>query len=1147
MTTRKKQKKSAPGKTADEQAKPVPPAEETRGSSSGDGHGHSHDTENYFDRTDWIAFWTTLVVSLVAYLWTIAPDVTLEDSGELAVASFYAGVPHPPGYPIWTIYSWLFTKLVPISNIAFRVALSSAVAGVMSSAMLSLIVSRGSRRLLRGTDFIRNLPENHESWMRLLGGVVAGLMLTFNSVMWSQSVIVEVYSFSVCFFIACLLFLFRWTHSPEKDRYLYLSFLMFGVAVTSHQTLICAAMGIEVVIAVVRPALGRIFIAANGLVFLLVVIARALNNDMFVSLDNGVLNGIFWVVGLASLVIAVLMFKKDRSTGSILTSSRVVIICGALFLLTHLTYFFMPITSMTNPPMNWGYPRTEEGFWHAISRGQYDRINPTGSLAKFVGQVAMISQGAAEEFSIPLILLALLPLVFLRHFRRREQGWWLGMAVTFFGVAILLLVLLNPNTDAQSKTQTRVFFIPAHSILAMALGCSISLVSAVLVQAYRRFRDYAVIGGFTFLLVAFFNLVVIFTQFNYALPKFAYLLLFLASCGALVLIYRIRWRTDAESPESADAGSSARLVRFGMIGIGAAMPVFSAIAHWSDSEQRGHLFGYWFGHDMFTPPFGLYEEMEKDAILYGGTDPGRFCPTYMIFCESFIPDSKKRDPDFDRRDVYIITQNALADATYLDYLRAHYNRSRQQDPYFFQEFFRSRDESIKDTRTNFLARAVLPLDRFLTENGRRIEARRRLKGVYPEEEIYIPGGYDLFQITTNYTRRVREEYLSKGYQGDPFENGLISGVEHVMALNSELSRRIFEQNPDHAFYVEESFPLEWMNPHLTPYGIIMKLNREPVETLTPEMLDRDRQFWTQYSERLIGDWITPETGIEEICKFAVDFLSLRDASDYPTVDPKFFRDSQAQKSFSKLRGSQARLFAWHYRQAKARLAPQEEIDRLLLAAEFAYKQSFAYYPGSPEAVQGLSTLLYESERIEQAIKVVETALVIDPKNENFQYLMLVYDQPISKLQTLFSANPLNETNTINLIDAYWSMGDTNAAFSVIDDVAINENISKRLLTRLAEKVAKVPDLGRLRGILEIMTMKFPDSAEAFYDLASLQAYLGDTGPAIDSLEKALKLNNSRLAVNPEARDLRETLKTDARFEQVKADPSFATRIAPFLE
>ena len=62
----------------------------------------------FFRKVDWSAFWTTFGVSFAAYFYTIAPTVTLEDSGELAVASDYLGVPHPPGYPIWTLLTWFF-------------------------------------------------------------------------------------------------------------------------------------------------------------------------------------------------------------------------------------------------------------------------------------------------------------------------------------------------------------------------------------------------------------------------------------------------------------------------------------------------------------------------------------------------------------------------------------------------------------------------------------------------------------------------------------------------------------------------------------------------------------------------------------------------------------------------------------------------------------------------------------------------------------------------------------------------------------------------------------------------------------------------------------------------------------------------------
>ena len=51
-------------------------------------------------------------------------------------------------------------------------------------------------------------------------------------------------------------------------------------------------------------------------------------------------------------------------------------------------------------------------------------------------------------------------------------------------------------------------------------------------------------------------------------------------------------------------------------------------------------------------------------------------PTYMILSESFEPKKFKRDKNFDRRDLYIITQNALADAFYNQYIRNHYSTER---------------------------------------------------------------------------------------------------------------------------------------------------------------------------------------------------------------------------------------------------------------------------------------------------------------------------------------------------------------------------------------------------------------------------------------------------------------------------------------
>ena len=53
---------------------------------------------------------------------------------------------------------------------------------------------------------------------------------------------------------------------------------------------------------------------------------------------------------------------------------------------------------------------------------------------------------------------------------------------------------------------------------------------------------------------------------------------------------------------------------------------------------------------------------------------------------------------------YIITQNALADGTYLQYIRAHYNRSAQMDVDIFRNLAHKLDPDQAATRSDALER-----------------------------------------------------------------------------------------------------------------------------------------------------------------------------------------------------------------------------------------------------------------------------------------------------------------------------------------------------------------------------------------------------------------------------------------------------------
>ncbi|HKQ36444.1 MAG TPA: DUF2723 domain-containing protein, partial [Verrucomicrobiae bacterium] len=733
-----------------------------------------------FRRIDWVTAGVTALLAFIGYLWTLSPDLTLEDSGELATASMYAGVPHPPGYPVWTIYTWIFTKIIPVSNIAYRVGISSAFAAALACGLVGMMVSRGSSMIMEGIAELKDLPRNWENGICVVSGFVAGLLIGFNGFMWSQAVIVEVYTLSVLSLAGVLVCLMRWIYAPNQMRYLYLAFFWFGICFNNHQSLLVIALGLEAAIVAAHPRLGRELFFWNSVVYLGGCVGLSMG---FIGVlgQNASLLVIYHLIGVTSIIAWIYLVFKTRMPGvefarnaaMVLTLGYILavighitnyvtyfeykkgafflfnlvglgiigwflyliretwkrprewvaaLISGGAWMLGAAFYLYMPIASMSNPPLNWGYPRTVFGFFHAFTRGQYEKINPTTNLITFFKQLWMYTTGAVEEFNLIYLLLALLPLLFFKRMQKRERCWLIGLWAMYLCLSIFLLILLNPGLERQSRDLNKVFFTASHVMIAMSIGYGLTLIAAFLATHYEQFRKWVLIGAGGAAAIAVINVADAYARFANPIVHYAALFVLILTVAITLMV----WFSRGAAP------LKGLLIAFLL------MPIWPMVAHWEDNEQRGHLFGYWFGHDMFTPPFGLYPEMTRDAVLYGGTDPGRFNPTYMIFCESFIPPSKKpRDPKFDRRDVILITQNALADPPYLNYIRAHYNRSAQIDPLFFSELARGPKEVQLNTETNLIARMLLPVDRFFTDLGDRIEKQRRAGSSYFKESDFL--------------------------------------------------------------------------------------------------------------------------------------------------------------------------------------------------------------------------------------------------------------------------------------------------------------------------------------------------------------------------------------------------------------------------
>ena len=1139
-----------------------------------------------FRRIDWLVLIITFAAVWTVYLLTLAPELTLEDSGELCTASFYAGIPHPPGYPFWSIYSWFWTAILPFGNVTWRVEVGESCAAAMACGLVGFMVSRGSSMLIEGIEELKAMNRKWENAICIVSGIIAGLLLGFDGFMWKESVVINRISlFDVPWIMVVALCLFRWIHAPQQKRYLYIGMFFFGVCATIHQTMLVAAMGIEVCIAVALPRLGRDLFLGNGIIYVLGLIGMSTDKVPALNALDPMFIGIFHAVGLGSIAACFWLSLKTKKLGA---EWKAVVFMGLLWLLGASFYFYEPISGMTDPPMQWGYPRTVDGFFHALSRGQYEKASPTNIVhdpGRFIMQLHMLISGLASSFSWVYLFIALLPFFFLLKMQNRERAWIIGLGSIYLCIGVLLTIIMNNSPDRQDADEGKVFFAASHAVVAIMIGYGLALMTAYMATHYEKFRRWGLAGGTVAAVLALYCLVDAagklyfgpagqislselphwiaraFDKNQYSLPIFANLILvatplvFIAS----LLLYRSR------------APVLITLCLF------AAAPVYSGLSHWYKSEQRNHWFGYWFGHDMFTPPFGIYPEMTRSAILFGGTDPGRFCPTYMIFCESFIPHRCQPylDQKFDRRDVYLITQNALADGTYLDYLRAQYFRSQQTDPPFFSRFFRliaatigmgnsdnvvtdvNNEDAGKGNTGNWLVEDIAglldkTLDRPFTELGAKVEARRRAEGVYPANEIYIPSPEDSQDSFQEYSREAQ-------LQADANGKMQVSGQNAVMMINGLLCKVIFDHNPTNEFYVEESFPLDWMYPYETPSGIIMKINRNPLPSLPDQVFKNDHEFWSKYSERLIGNWITYDTSIKEVTDFAQKIYLGNNYQGF-TGDRKFIRDDDAQKAFSKLRSSIAGMYAWRLNpQCPPEYRPKnnEEMQALVHETDFAFKQAFAFCPYSPEAVYRYVNFLLQFNRVDDALMIAQTCFKLDPYNDQTRNLVTQLQGfkkqaddraqlqvQIQQMQNEVRTNPTNFQNIFGLAGIYLQMQQTNLVTGLFDQALTSPQISPKEVAAIAQFYAQIGNMPKVETALNKLVSLIPNQPEPLYDLAALKAIENRPDEALQDLRTSLDLNARRLLTNSSAPNLVDQARKDWRLNSLRNLPEFQKLVPP---
>ncbi len=146
-------------------------------------------------RSNWIVSGAAGALALLIYWLTLAPTITWRndgaDSGDLVTAAFTLGIPHPSGYPLYTLLAAAFARL-PFDEPARGVNLFSALCAAGAIILFYVAISR-----------ILVSAGNQDSDARRIAASVA-LTVAFMPLFWAQAILAEVYALNALLVAALL-------------------------------------------------------------------------------------------------------------------------------------------------------------------------------------------------------------------------------------------------------------------------------------------------------------------------------------------------------------------------------------------------------------------------------------------------------------------------------------------------------------------------------------------------------------------------------------------------------------------------------------------------------------------------------------------------------------------------------------------------------------------------------------------------------------------------------------------------------------------------------------------------------------------------------------------------------------------------------
>lgn len=161
--------------------------------------------------------------TLIVYIHNLSPSVYGGDSGDFITAALTRGVPHPSGYPLYTMLGIIFTSLPIPFTPAWKFGLVSAIFSSLSVVLIYLIVDELTKK-------------------RYLA-IITSLTLAFTYPFWLYAEIAEVFALHSFFILALIFLAIKFINSKNK-KFIYALAFFAGLSLSNNLIILLLFPGI---------------------------------------------------------------------------------------------------------------------------------------------------------------------------------------------------------------------------------------------------------------------------------------------------------------------------------------------------------------------------------------------------------------------------------------------------------------------------------------------------------------------------------------------------------------------------------------------------------------------------------------------------------------------------------------------------------------------------------------------------------------------------------------------------------------------------------------------------------------------------------------------------------------------------------------